>query len=233
MLLEAQQPWYADRSSPQASCSYATDASTARPRQQATKAEALALLRRYNCTIPQLRGQTILARVVKSTNHALLVDPGFFGLSVIDRKELGTNQAYTEDGQPIFRADGTSRVRPGEYVRLRLSRWFTPYGDMQLEPVRTSPEVRKKLVWEELRACSERGRPVKGRMLNACKGGYAVGVAGYVALLPHGQAVSESISNIGGLQQFYIHKMDDRRKLIELTMSSRSPNYSNVGSIGL
>lgn len=81
--------------------------------------------------------------------------------------------------------------------------------------------MRRKLVWGELKDCMKTGNPVWGRVLNPCVGGYAVGVAGYVALLPSKQASIDNIQKIGALQQFYIHRMDEKWLRIELS------NYAN------
>lgn len=118
------------------------------------------------------------------------------------------------------------RLRRGALVKVRIGQTFTPFGDVELRPVRAKRDVPLKLVWEELRACMERGAPVRGRVLNACAGGYAVGVAGFVALLPSRQASINNIQSIGTLQQFYVHRMDWRRRRIELS------NYAAGGAAG-
>lgn len=61
----------------------------------------------------------------------------------------------------------------------------------------------------------------QGRILNATTGGYAVGVAGYIALLQRQQASVQQTRRIGVLQEFYIHRMDSRRRRIELSNMQR------------
>lgn len=191
------------------------------------------LQRHYNVCVPNLRGQAILARVVKSVGGQgvgahVVVDPGYYGLSVVAMQDLGAPQVYSATGEPRpVKDDGSgSRVRlsRGSHLKLRLGSLFTPYGDVQLEPVRVPPDVRRKLVWGELQLRMSRGSPVWGRVLNPCAGGYSVGVAGYVALLPSKQASMHNIQNIGTLQQFYIHRMDTRLRRIELS------NYADSSS---
>lgn len=63
--------------------------------------------------------------------------------------------------------------------------------------------------------------PSQGRILNATAGGYAVGVAGYVALLQRQQASVQQTRKIGVLQDFYIHRMDRKRRRIELSNMQR------------
>jgi hypothetical protein len=58
---------------------------------------------------------------------------------------------------------------------------------------------------------------VQGRVLNVTSRGYAVGVAGYVALLESNHALPETAAQIGTLQPFYVHSMDRARKQIKLS----------------
>jgi hypothetical protein len=53
-----------------------------------------------------------------------------------------------------------------------------------------------------------RREPVQGRVLNDCPGGYAVGLAGHVALLPYSQATTATVQRVGQQQEFYITRMD-------------------------
>jgi hypothetical protein len=186
------------------------------------------LQRHFSVSQPGLRGQAVLARVVRSSAGAVIVDPGYYGLSAVATEDLGALQLYSAAGAPLPAGDAAAgaRLRRGSYLRLRLGRLFTPYGDVQLDPLRVRPEVRRKLVWGELRERMSRGSPVWGRVLNPCAGGYAVGVAGYVALLPSQQASIHNIQAIGTLQQFYIHRMDERARRIELS------NYADSGAGG-
>lgn len=61
----------------------------------------------------------------------------------------------------------------------------------------------------------------QGRILNATSRGYAVGVAGYVALLQRSQGDVLVTRRIGVLQDFYIHSMDSRRRQINLSNMAR------------
>ncbi|GBF98844.1 hypothetical protein Rsub_11448 [Raphidocelis subcapitata] len=205
-----------------------------------TRAPSLRLLQQhYNINVPGLRGQAVLARVVRSSGTGgVLLDPGYYGLTPVPAADLGAATAYNARGEPLPTREGgggggsggatAPRLRRGSYVRVRLGQLFSPYGDVQLEPVRVRPEVRRKLVWGELKARMNRGSPVWGRVLNPCAGGYAVGVAGYVALLPSKQASIHNIEAIGTLQQFYVYRMEDKggRRAIELS------NYADGGAGG-
>ena len=239
----------------------------------AARAPALSLLRRYFAVdVPRLRGQAVLARVVRSAGGgsssgsgsggggAVLLDPGYYGLTPVARHALGASPEYRPDGRPVEARPPPARtaaaaaagagagafddgalaaatvddaadaarqpLRRGAHVRVRLGQLFTPFGDVELRPVRARRDVPPKLVWDELRACMQRGAPVRGRVLNACAGGYAVGVAGFVALLPSRQASIHNIQSIGTLQRFYVHRMDWRRRRVELS------NYAAAGGAG-
>lgn len=104
--------------------------------------ESVRLLKRYNLSIPQLRGSVILAKVIKVDNQGLLVDPGYYSLTRIPKADLASAQALTAAGTPVAREASPSsrpglatRFRPGDYVQVRLSDLFTPFGDVQLDPV--------------------------------------------------------------------------------------------------
>jgi ribosomal protein S1 len=130
-------------------------------------------------------------------------------------QELAATTAYTASGQPIQR--NSAELLPGDYVKLRLSYYNTPYGDTQLDPVGIPSDVRSKLVWDELEARMRTGKIVMGRVLNVTTKGYAVGVAGYVALLESNHALPETAAQIGTLQPFYVASMDKARKQIKLS----------------
>lgn len=68
----------------------------------------------------------------------------------------------------------------------------------------------------------------QGRILNATAGGYAVGVAGYVALLQRQQGSVQQTRRIGVLQDFYIHSMDNKRRRITLSNMQRASDMSDV-----
>ena len=192
------------------------------------RAPSLRLLQRhFNISAPGLRGQAVLARVVRSGSGSVTVDPGYYGITAVAARDLGMPQLYKASGAPLSpRGGGRPVLRRGSYLKLRLGQLFTPSGDVQLEPVRVAPDVRRKLVWSELREAMRRGSPVRGRVLNPCLGGYAVGVAGYVALLPSKQASMDNINRIGAEQQFYIHRMDEKTRRIELS------NYADASGGG-
>lgn len=177
--------------------------------------ESLAIYKRFNISQPNLRGQVILAKVLRTTSRQVLVDPGYYGLNWVSKQELASAAGYTANGEPISRS--SPEILPGDYVKVRLSFYNTPYGDAQLDPVGVPQEVRSKLVWDEIERRMKAGKMVHGRILNPTVKGYAVGVAGYVALLEHGHALPEMAAQIGTLQPFYVASMDRGRRQIKLS----------------
>ncbi|EFJ48693.1 hypothetical protein VOLCADRAFT_117442 [Volvox carteri f. nagariensis] len=177
--------------------------------------DTLRLLRRYNSGMPGLRGQTILAKVLNVNAKRVLVDTGFTGLSEVPRDDVTIAHVYTDDGQLPARMS-TADIRPGDLLRLRVDCVYTPYGDMQLTAVKGDREQQRRVVWGELQRRMEQQTLVSGRVLNECPGGFAVGVAGFVAILPAALAATSTSRLVGVRQDFRIIAMDNVRQRITL-----------------
>jgi hypothetical protein len=67
------------------------------------KQAAVDQLQAFNATLPELQGQAILARVLKSSRWTLLVDPGYHGLCLVDRRQLGSIETFSHDGRPLLK----------------------------------------------------------------------------------------------------------------------------------
>ncbi len=72
-------------------------------------------------------------------------------------------------------------------AQVKVEELYTPYGDMQLAAVQQDVTAELHARWTALAERALKGEPVQGRVLNQCTGGYAVGVAGFVGLLPYAQ----------------------------------------------
>jgi ribosomal protein S1 len=94
---------------------------------------------------------------------------------------------------------------------------------MQLAPVQQDPNLKRRVVWEELSAAAASGATVQGRVLNQCPGGYAVGVSGFVALLPYAQATTGVSQKVGALSTFYISSITDKAQRLVLRDASLGP----------
>ena len=73
------------------------------------------------------------------------------------------------------------------------------------------------MIWEELAESFAAQSPVKGRFLNSIYGGYAIGVAGIVGLLPEQNCNKKSFKQIGSLQDFYIQELDFNTRTLILS----------------
>ena len=67
-------------------------------------------------------------------------------------------------------------------------------------------------LWAIMRQHYEEQTPVNGRILNDVKGGYAVGIAGFVAFCPFRACSVLTASRTGILQPFIINRLDEERR---------------------
>lgn len=162
-----------------------------------------------------LRNHAIRGKVLKIHGDKALLDAGSYGISEVPRSAITLENLQGEDAEAkaASRASMTD-VRVGDVVQVLLSAVYTPYGDMQLDALKPDADQKKRAIWEELKLKMERRQAVIGRVLNDCPGGYAVGIAGFVALLPYSRAKAETVEDIGSSQTFEIVSMDDARKRI-------------------
>ena len=64
-------------------------------------------------------------------------------------------------------------------------------------------------VWSEIKRRYNAGENIDGRVLNACNGGFAIGIGGYVAFAPLSGCPPWVARKIGVLQPFYIKNLKD------------------------
>lgn len=126
----------------------------------------------------------------------------------------GTGPSAAAAAAALAGREGLTDIRPGDVVALRVEALFTPFGDMALAAAETDADTRRAAAWRELSDAKASRRPVLGRVLNACTGGYAVGVGGLVALLPYGRFTLETVSAVGVLQEFLVEVVDQQRGLL-------------------
>jgi ribosomal protein S1 len=195
------------------------------------------MIAQYNLSLPKLKDQVILAKVISSKKGFVLVDPGYYGFCSVRKQTLSLDQLHNASSVDLASRTSRNDVRPGDMLKFRVASLFSPYGEMHLEPLKTGGDVQATMVWDELKDAKAKNRKVKGRVLNACQGGYAVGVAGYVGLLPFQRASVDVVRKIGVLQDFYVTKVDDAQQLLLLsdTKSNREAPlegdeklYSNI-----
>lgn len=116
--------------------------------------------------------------------------------------------------------DGITRdlgeVRVGDTVQVYLEHEETPEGDMLVSGQQAAVRRRVRAVWRELQERLHDGKPIKGRILNAVAGGYAVGIAGLVCFLPNSMVTRGTARRIGELQQFKVAQMTASRNNVVL-----------------
>ena len=131
--------------------------------------------------MPKLVGQPVEAMVLRVNAKSLLVDTGYYGISEISRSDVTLAHLLAPPGsdknQVIKSRASISDLRPGDKVVVKIQALFTPFGDMQLEGsgAVSDEAVSQNLMWRELESCMSERKPVDGRVLNPCPGGYAVG----------------------------------------------------------
>jgi ribosomal protein S1 len=145
------------------------------------------------------------------------VDAGFHSLSEVYLPDLDINHVVTPaSSAPMATRRGVRDLRVGDVVALRVDTLYTPYGDMQLQPLEVDESTQLRARWSLLVDSHASGALVPGRVLNQCRGGYAVGVAGFVGLLPYHRAAPETIKRVGELQSFYIERVDQAKRFLQL-----------------
>ena len=81
-------------------------------------------------------------------------------------------------------AELDGEVAIGDVVEARVKWMNNPMGELDLEVKGLRAERERESIWRELISARDSGSVVKGRLLNAVNGGYAVGIAGVIAFLP-------------------------------------------------
>jgi ribosomal protein S1 len=115
---------------------------------------------------------------------------------------------------------------PGQGVSLRLTHVHTPDNE-SLGESSAKTEVRDH-IWDELKDAKERKQALSGVVLNMVKGGYSIGIAGYVAFLPQSRAYS-----FRGTPAYTILHMNARTRNIVLAQVPPRQVYAKTGGAGV
>ncbi|KAL6777304.1 MRPS1 [Auxenochlorella protothecoides x Auxenochlorella symbiontica] len=166
-----------------------------------------ALFRLHNSSM-KLEGSIIRARVVSVDRQRLLVDTGLRMASLAP--------ADVTPDSIVVRAPGPRAspavVLPGDVLQVYLEYVETPEGGPLVSGQAAAGQRRLASVWAELEARFREGRTVRGRVLNALHGGFAVGVGGLVAFLPAHAASWATQQRTGELREFRIRSMNAARR---------------------
>lgn len=111
--------------------------------------------------------QVIIARVLRITGDRLFVDPEFHHIAELPLAELDVSHVHMPaEGQPLNERSSMSDFRVGDMIRVKVDHIYTPYGDMQLEPLTQDPKMKEHMIWGQLAGMQAARKPVYGRVLN-------------------------------------------------------------------
>ena len=136
------------------------------------------ILRTDNASLPHLQNKVIYGRVESRNEDGFYtVDIGFKSPSMFHEKELrrGIGTRLKEEPLPKI----------GDRLELYVRYLQNPMGEMEVSGADRVRAARSEGAWREIVQHYKLGTHVKGRVLNAVNGGYAVGIAGLVAFLPN------------------------------------------------
>ena len=124
-----------------------------------------------NQSFPNVEGKILRAEITKIDRRAGMVTAD------VGHRTHATFVLGTE-------IDSSARV--GDVVETRVRRMFTPFGEMDLECAKDVERYAKRqMSWQLLKQKFEKREVVRGRVLNAVNGGFAVGCGGHVGFLPN------------------------------------------------
>ena len=136
------------------------------------------ILRTDNASLPHLQNKVIYGRVESGQRRRVLHrGHRVQATSMFHEKELrrGIGTRLKEEPLPEI----------GDKVELYVRYLQNPMGEMEVSGADRVRAARSEGAWREIVQHYKLGTHVKGRVLNAVNGGYAVGIAGLVAFLPN------------------------------------------------
>ena len=121
-----------------------------------------------NALMPDLQGKVIRTKIV-----------------AVDARNGVATAVTGVRGPTTFKMSEFDRpVRVGDVVEARVTWMNNPTGHLDLECRGLDARRGRERVWRELTRARDGGKTIRGRILNAVNGGYAVGIAGLIAFLP-------------------------------------------------
>ena len=114
----------------------------------------------------------------------------------------------------LVKSDLLMEHKQHNHVCRQHHRLHLTHGCYAFAAGQTRQNVSPDAIWEQLAEAHKAGIPVKGRVLNELRGGYAVGLSGLVAFCPFTRCSVLTASRIGILQPFKIDRMTEERRNI-------------------
>ncbi len=157
------------------------------------------LLEMYEDTLSEIvEGEIVLARVLRVTDKAVILDVGFKSEGSVNRDEFKDPDA----------------LQVGEEVEVYLENLEDDDGVVVL----SKKKADFLRVWEKIRQAHEDGTAVPGMLTRKIKGGVTVDLMGVDAFLPGSQIALRRVPNIedllGETYEFKIIKLNKRRRNI-------------------
>jgi len=121
-----------------------------------------------NALLPDLQGKVIRTKIV----------------AVDARNGVATAVTGVRGPTTFKTAEFDGPVAVGDVVEARVTWMNNPTGQLDLDVRGLDARKSRERVWRELTRARDAGKTVRGRILNAVNGGYAVGIAGLIAFLP-------------------------------------------------
>lgn len=174
---------------------------------------AYELFRLHNSSLDVSKGHMIQARVLSIDKRKVILDTGI-AIAKVAVSDITPECILKPVDDIKFRKVGDIKV--GDVVQVFLERKETPEGDMLVSGQQAAVQRRVRAVWRELQNRMHNEIKVKGRILNAVAGGFAVGVGGLVCFLPNSMATKATSRRIGELQDFRILQMNPARSNVVL-----------------
>lgn len=165
------------------------------------------MFRLHNSSMP-LTGRVVRARVLSADKRRVVLDTGA-GVGWMTPREL--NAGAIAEAVPGPRPSPDA-VLPGDMVDVLMEYLETPEGRPLLASRQSAREGRTEAIWAELQRRFQAGENVRGRVLNQIPGGYAVGIGGLVAFMPHHVATWQTQQRLGELREFRITAMKAERR---------------------
>jgi small subunit ribosomal protein S1 len=171
------------------------------------------LFRLHNSSLDVSKGHMIQARILSIDKRKVTLDTGI-AIAKVAVTDITPDCILKPIDDKKPRKLGEIRV--GDVVQVFLERKETPEGDMLVSGQQAAVQRRVRAVWKELQNRMHNDKKVKGRILNAVSGGFAVGVGGLVCFLPNSMATKATSRKVGELQYFRILQMNPARSNVVL-----------------
>ena len=164
-----------------------------------SRADFEALLDAHQTARGDIReGQSVKARVLRTTEATVILEFGFKSEGAVSRDEF----------------KDTESVEPGQEVEVLLESLEDDDGVVVL----SKKKADFLRIWELIRDAYDNDRPVKGLLSRKIKGGVTVDIMGVDAFLPGSQIALRRVPNIedliGETYEFKIIKLNKRRRNI-------------------